>query len=422
MFYLRSYYNKWLILFIISLMFVMLGKPVNAGMVMEPNYFGGHIHRAIPNSLWQKVGFGSIRLHDANVAWLDLEPRQGEFNWTKLDQIVGRVRSAGADILLPLQATPEWAALDATKKGAYGRGANSMPANLSDWDNYVRQVVSRYKGVIAAYEIWNEPNLKQFFDGTPEQLAELTKRAANIIHSTDPKAKVVCSGITESHGIPWFQKYLRAGAGSSCEIIAYHFYLGHQAPEKMLPVIASVRKVMIQEGVGNKPLWNTESGWLIAGSSKTDATIVGFDRNAKVLNNVEASSYVIRSLLLARSAGVERFYWYAWDNTAMGLSDEGGLSWKNSGRVFAEMIRYHAGTSIESCKETAQAWQCKMVMKNGRKADVYWTENASKKINVEQEGELWAPDINGFFKLVNMIDKGGVLEISEAPVFLIHPL
>lgn len=422
MIYLLVSKSRGAILFVISALCVTLAHSVNAGVVMDPTYFGAHIHRAIPNSLWQKVGFGSVRLHDANVAWLDLEPRKGEFNWTKLDQIVDRVRSTGADVLLPLEVTPEWAAVDPTKKGAYGPGTNAMPANLSDWDNYVRQVVRRYKGVITAYEIWNEPNLKQFFDGTPEQLAELTIRAATIIHSIDPKARVVCSGITGSYGIPWFQKYLKAGAGASCDIIAYHLYTKHQAPEKMLPVIASVRKVMIQEGVGDKPLWNTESGWLIAGLSKVDPTTVNFDRNAKILDDIEASSYVIRSLLLARAAGVERFYWYAWDNTAMGLADSGGLSWKNSGHVFAEMIRFYSGSTIESCQEAERIWRCKLLTKDGRNADVYWTEYENKKIVIKKKSEWWSADVVGLFKLNKSVNGGDVLEVSGMPLFLIRKL
>lgn len=110
MIYLNVSKARGAILFVIAMLSITFARFASAGVIMEPNYFGGHIHRPIPTALWEKVGFGSVRVHDANVAWLDLEARKGEFNWTKLDQIVGRVRSTGADVLLPRQTTPEWAA------------------------------------------------------------------------------------------------------------------------------------------------------------------------------------------------------------------------------------------------------------------------------------------------------------------------
>src|SRR5580658_6509043 len=90
---------------------------------------------------------------------------------------------------------------------------NAEPANLDDWRTYVRTVVSRYKGRIEAYEIWNEPNLRDFWTGTLDQMLTLTKEASQIIHSVDPKALVVSPSATADYGIPWLSEFLNKGGG-----------------------------------------------------------------------------------------------------------------------------------------------------------------------------------------------------------------
>jgi putative peptidoglycan lipid II flippase len=46
-------------------------------------------------------------------------------------------------------------------------GAASAPKDLAAWDEWVKAVVTRYKGRITSYQIWNEANLENFYNGTP---------------------------------------------------------------------------------------------------------------------------------------------------------------------------------------------------------------------------------------------------------------
>lgn len=38
---------------------------------------------------------------------------------------------------------------------------------LSHWGNFVSDVVSRYRGHVAQYEMWNEPNISEFWKPSP---------------------------------------------------------------------------------------------------------------------------------------------------------------------------------------------------------------------------------------------------------------
>ena len=73
---------------------------------------------------------------------------------------------------------------------------------------------------------------------------------------------MVCAGITGDYGLPWLKRYL-AAAGTSCDVVGYHFYTKHRPPEAMLDTVAEVRRAMADAGLQDRPLWNTEAGWLV---------------------------------------------------------------------------------------------------------------------------------------------------------------
>ena len=342
------------------------------GKKFDPTYFGMHVHRSVPNTIWKKANIGSIRLHDANVTWLDLEQSPGVWNWEKLDRIVFNALSAKVDILLPLQGTPTWAASDSTSKGAYGMGANTMPKNIEYWNAYVSKVATQYKGKIAAYEIWNEPNLKQFFNGTPEELAILVKSASKIIHAIDPNAKVVCSGITSDYGIDWLKRFFATGVGKSCDVISYHFYTHHEPPETMVSTIKAVKSAMSEYGLSHLPLWNTETGWLIGNKIEIDHEAAGFKSDAKVIDQIEAASFVTRSLILAKYFGVERFYWYSWDHKSMGLTGDMGRVITTSSNAYKTVSGLLIDSRLEICTVENKYWKCDFNSKNYNSFSILW--------------------------------------------------
>ena len=70
----------------------------------------------------------------------------------------------------------------------------------------MRAVVNRYGGRIAAYQIWNEANIPQFWRGTPELMADLTARAYAVIKKAQPGAVVVAAS-TGSRWVKGFTEF-----------------------------------------------------------------------------------------------------------------------------------------------------------------------------------------------------------------------
>ena len=86
-------------------------------------------------------------------AWRDIEgAAKGKFIWDNADQAVRLSNQKGLDLLARIDNAPDWAA-----PGCFNEAKKQMgPAkNMQDWLDFLTAFVTRYKGRIRAYEIWN---------------------------------------------------------------------------------------------------------------------------------------------------------------------------------------------------------------------------------------------------------------------------
>jgi hypothetical protein len=360
-----------LIWIILSLSLCLWPNPVSPFDLPGPKtaipalYFGMHIHhltRPTPTP-WPTVPIPAWRLWDADVTWPDLEPIKGQWQFDRLDTYVSAAEQHGTNVLLPLAMSPGWAA-------ARGQ-VNAEPKDLEDWRTYVRTVVTRYKGRIQAYEIWNEPNLRDFWTGRTDQIVVLTKEAYQIIRSVDPKAVLVSPSATAAYGVPWLAEFLKQGGGQYVDVIGFHFYVDPHtlSPEDMLPVIRHVQQVLSENGAENKPLWNTETGWL---------------RPAKFDSDELAAAFLARAFLVSWVSGVQRFYWYAWDNqyTTIITYNESTRSVTPAGYAFGVIQQWLIGATMDSCAATPDhTWTCQL-NRSGKNEWIVWNPDGKRLFTV----------------------------------------
>jgi hypothetical protein len=311
---------------------------------LEP-YTGLHIHNADTTTKWPSIGFQSWRLWDASVAWPNLEPARDKWSFEKLDRYLAMARLTKVEVLLPLGLSPVWAAARPTERSSYGPGNASEPALLTDWTKYVDTVARRYAGRIAAYEIWNEPNAASFFSGSTAEMVKLTCAAYRTIKAADPAAIVLSPAATyQEKGVQWLDEFLSLGGDACVDAVAFHFYtLAHEPPEALIPLVGKVKAVMARRGVGGLPLWNTEAGWYIA-NAHGPAKV-----KWKVLDRDEAAAFVARALILGKSLGLARFYWYAWDDGILGLLEMEDASLKPAALAYRTTAQWLQGVNTVKC-------------------------------------------------------------------------
>ena len=354
-------------------------EPFGQTQPVPTTYFGMHIHRADTTTPWPNAGFGSWRLWDAHVNWVDLEPSRGEWNFERLDRLVAMAKLTKVDVLLPLALTPTWASARPLEKSSYGLGNAAEPADIEDWKTYVRTVATRYRGRVYHYELWNEVNIPSFYSGSKEQLIQLARETYTILKEVDSRNVLVGPSVTGGgKHLDWLSGYFQKGGGQYLDVVAYHFYVPNDAPEAMLSLISSVQRIMQQNGLSSKPLWNTESGWGMLNYDGTPKPAWAYPKWEELESNV-AAAYVSRALILNWAAGVQRFYFYAWDNSLMGLMEPTSKALKPAAMAYTNTLHWIVGKKISKCVSSSNGvWSCDLLARQKLLAKIVWTQRGTR--------------------------------------------
>ncbi|EIP98532.1 beta-1,4-xylanase [Opitutaceae bacterium TAV1] len=230
-------------------------------------YLGHHYEHDYPEAAlaMQKAGYRTLR-EMQNFLWFRVEPEPGRFDWTELDRVVDQLEAAGHDILAVLGNPPTWAAERPSPEIIAGHQNAAMPnrwkpRSLEEWENYVFAVVSRYRGRVKQWEIWNEvdfhpPGRPGSFSGTTQDYFNLLRAAFIQIRRADPAARVLTSGFSLAPvvcdtAMPY--DLLAAGAADYFDIFNIHAYNGLQFLEQIDTALATCKP--------GSPRWMTEHMW-----------------------------------------------------------------------------------------------------------------------------------------------------------------
>ncbi|AMC36802.1 cellulase family glycosylhydrolase [Janthinobacterium sp. B9-8] len=339
------------------------------------SYFGVHVHRPDLNKAWPISGISSWRLWDLYVGWKDIEPSEGQYNFAKLDAIVEYSQKNNIRLLLPLGVTPVWASSRPQEKCAYGLGCAAEPANMAHWRSYVRKVATRYNNVIYNYEILNEVNLKPFWSGKWEALLEMQKIAYIELKAVNPKNRLVAPSMTgnsENELAKW-DRYLAMGGGKYSDILAYHFYVPKSEPEAAYGLGERLYQIMGKNRQAHKPLWNTESGWLIENLSGPEIS-KNYSNEWRRLNQSQAVAYVLRANILALIQGVGESYWYSYDHGEMGLAEPKSKHKKAAAFAYQNFASQLIGSTPRGCQiDGLVVWICKFTDRQNAAQYFVWT-------------------------------------------------
>src|SRR3954454_1264324 len=375
-------------------------SPDKAAAKLPDTFFG--MHDLQPELGWPTVKFGALRLWDAHVTWRELEPQRGEFDWTLLDQWVAAAERHGVAVDLVLGQTPQWASAFPERAGLYGKGAAAPPLDMGDWRNYVQAVASRYRGRIASYEIWNEPNWQGSFYGSPQQLLTMTRVAARAVDNVDPAAQVVSPSfvLADRYNWLWLRSFVRNGGANGVDVLAIHGYLlpGHQ-PEEAVAYLRRIRALLSHYHV-SRPIWDTEHNVLKAHNRAFTPSV--------------GAAVLARSYLLAPTMQVSRLYWYGWRNGQFGgvrltRADGTATSVAVAYRVVRRWMKEQPATP---CIDNAGTWTCTWLGGEGRSI-IAWAPGGGR-LTVPQ----WAHTLETLDDQNRAVQAGGTVELGAEPVRL----
>lgn len=359
------------------------GRELPDSFQIPPAYFGIHLRWGATTTPWPYLDFASWRVISPETEWRGLQPRRDVWRFEQLDTAVARARNNGVDILLSLGQTPRWASARPNEKVPNGYGASAEPANMADWENYLRTVMTRYKGKIAFYELWNEPYFTEVFGvtgrghftGSAVKMVEMAAIANRVRDEVDPEAQIVspaCVGRPEC-----LDAFLSAGGKRFVDVIAFHFY---SSPERITELAGKVMAVMKRHGVSHLPLWNTESGYLVQETGKPAVPQPNLGESfSYVLAESELPGQVLKSMVLSAQSGVSRYYHYSWDIPGMHVMGRRGMEPNAASAGFANVLRWLREARMGECQKNWWGlYSCPIQSKKGYQGWLLWAGGLQK--------------------------------------------
>jgi hypothetical protein len=339
-----------------SLFIPGLGRAQTLNKPIPATFFGMHSRQV---KEWPQFTFGSRGKTTGGTTWVWIERARGEFNWQALDRLVSLSEEHNVKAFWSNVAVPAWAASDPSKCRAPSPGSPvqkcfSMVQNIEDWDRFTTALVERY-GDKLIYELWNEPDTSGSIGSRVEDMVTLTTQLHDIIRARAPRATI----LAPSGEAAFMDRYFAAGGPRDVDAVTFHYYaLGfgrdRPIPEEVVGEVTQMRQVMAKYGLANKPLWNTEGG---------------FGRHP--IPEEAQAAFVARFYLVLWSLGVERFYWYDWEQPSLWTVP--------AGKAYQEIYKWMVGATMRRpCTENAEhTWTCGFARPGGYEALAVWNTEAS---------------------------------------------
>jgi hypothetical protein len=264
------------------------------------------------------AGFGWVK---QNVGWRDIEKFEGlepqHWDWALAERFVQYAEKYDLNILFRLDHQPLWA-------GWYNNGP---PENVELFGRFCGAIASHFQGRVAAYQVWNEPNLAREWAErrpNPAEYVALLKTCYVAIKAADPAAVVISAGLaptgTDDEQAMPDDKFLRgmyeAGALPYFDLLGLHAP-GYKAPPELSPTavaasdeyggnrafafrhVEDMRAIMEEFGDGAKQIAIVEFGWT---SDPREAS----DYHWHAVTEEQKADYLVRAFRYARD------HWSPW--------------------------------------------------------------------------------------------------------------
>lgn len=279
--------------------------------------------------LIREAGFGWVK---QTFAWRDIELEKGKYDWSNADRVVFLATDVFTrNLIIRLDREPWWDRHDYPLDQGIAAGP---PRTLENFFDFCGVIAARYKGRVAAYQVWNEPNLAREWGGmTPDPVAyvAMLKGCYQAIKRADPRALVISAGLSPTGNGPpaampnevFLERMYDAGAAPYFDLLGVHAP-GFRAPPEADPgLVAAVpelggqrffafrhvedmRAIMVKHGDAAKQVAVLEFGWT---SDPINTSYAWFAVDEKL-----KADYMVRAFHFARHN------WSPWIGPMIALS------------------------------------------------------------------------------------------------------
>ncbi|MFD6971001.1 cellulase family glycosylhydrolase [Streptomyces sp. NBC_01310] len=279
------------------------------------------------------VGLGTKWIR-VDLAWNNIQPdTPNNYNWKRFDRVVTAARERNLEILATIAYTPAWARASSCSDAR----PSCPPADPKRFAAFAKLAALRYapQGV-HTWEIWNEPNLPQFWYPKPDAKAYTTllKATAKSLREADPSAYLLMGGLAAvgtwekikyvSH-VDFLEQVSVLGGNKVVDALSYHPYAWPQLPHdgKVFKEISSAGENLVgvaeRHGTPGIPVWLTETGAPTNGPGNAAADEKSRAENiTHVTEAFQARIATDTVPTAAQDKYVAAVFWFAHQDTATG--------------------------------------------------------------------------------------------------------
>lgn len=404
-----------------------------------------------PEKAYDRVSELGVKLVRIQSGWQRTETEKGIYDFEWIDKIVANLIARGLKPWICLCYGNKLYSEDAAKVfGAVGVPPIFDDESKKAWENYVKAVVSRYKGKVELFEVWNEPDgqwcWKHGVNAT--ELGNFTVATAKAVKEANPDAKVV-GGVCCHTQLWYINEAMKTGMGEYIDYVSYHQYT-HDETE-VVSYVKALRalcktyndKIEIIQGESGSQSRSGGNGALMIGgwTQKKQAKQLLRHALADLMADVKFTSYFSCMDMIEALSGIvgdiASYSDFGYFGVLGADFDENGRSvgtytpkmsyWalQTIGSVFAEdfslsdlpvMLQPQESGRIfgTDCKEYEIVHQG-FSKPNGSKAFAYWYPSNIMTMDFESTVTLEFACLGNNFKLVDLMD-GSVYKIPDSMI------
>lgn len=236
------------------------------GESVDPGFFEN------VRQLGADLGPGLVRV-DNIYSYYDIVSRGPDgklvFTWEKFDRLLDGIKAMGKEPFICLSYMPETMSPD-------GLSRVVPPAKYEEWAELVTATV-RHVNVerrlgVRYWEVWNEPNLWGFWQGSYAEYLRLYDVTAEAALKADPNIRIGGPSVASyqpNHIDEFMQNEARRGEQGRVDFISWHSY--GKAPEELAAEIRAIRQIAAKYPQFNPELIITEFNVLQGGPEDISA-------------------------------------------------------------------------------------------------------------------------------------------------------
>ena len=188
-----------------------------------------------PEKAYDKVARIGVKKIRIQSGWMRTEREPGVYDFAWLDSIVDNLIARELEPWICLcYGNPLYTELAKPVFGAVGCPPISTERELDAWLSYVRATVAHFKGRVAIFEIWNEPDLNYSWRHCENEEVDHNRNAdeygtfalatAKAIKETDPAARTMAFALGHAWDLEYVNRALSTGLYQYLDLISFHSY------------------------------------------------------------------------------------------------------------------------------------------------------------------------------------------------------